>query len=310
MSTIQPQHKTEPPKTQPHATYPHPSESTDERLNRLLASGPNWSKPPKAPNPAPHQVTPQENPDDLDPLLTRENIKQIVRSPNAPESKALIEQIGARLTRGKIHAMLQGPNGEANARKLKALGKHLHKDEVDCCLAETRQQRTDEKINQLKLRNIEMLTKAFEEDSVEGIAEHIKQWRDEKTAMAQQFSESSSAAKGLNTIGSALSEDNVNNMRRAPGKTYSYGRTSESTLDAPSEIRNFAAGDTLNLSGIQKQLNKPLQVVNTFTGASGEVKIDHSASSNTSVVSVSANPGEPPFVVKVFGEVRQSNLLT
>lgn len=310
MSTIQPQHKVErqnaPP---PHATKAPQPPPTDERVNALLKSGPNWSKPPKAPNPVP-PAAPQEYPGDLEALLTRENIKQIVRTPNAPESKTLLEKIRARLNHEKIQAMLQDPNGKENARKLKAIGKHLNKDEVDSSLAASHNQMTEEKISQLKLRNIEMLTKAFDGDSVESIAENVKQWQDEKTALKKQFDESSTAAKGLNDIGTSLSEDNLNKLQQAPGKTYSYGLTSESTLEAPSEIRDFSANDKIDLSGIRNQLNKPLQAVNSFTGASGEVKIDYSPSTHTSVVSVSNNPGEPPFVVKVFGEVRQSNLLT
>ena len=313
MSTIPSQHTVDRPKNpQAHGSTPPQSAQTDERVNTLLKSGPNWSKPPKEPNPAPPTAptASQENPDELDALLTRENIKQIVRNPSAPESKALIEKIRTRLTSEKLQAMLQGPDGEKNAKKLKAIGKHLNKDEIDSSLAASQNQMTEEKISQLKLRNIEMLTKAFDGDSVEGIAQSIKQWQDEKAAMQKQFSESNTAAKGLSDIGSSLSDDSINKMQRGPGKTYSYGRLSESTLDAPSEIRSFSANDKIDLSGIRSQLNKPLQVVNPPTGASGEIKIDYSPSTNTSVVSVSGNPGEPPFVVKVFGEVRQDNLVT
>lgn len=313
MSTIQPQHTPHPLKAPPsHTTRAPQPNPGNERMNNLLKSGPDWSKPPKAPDPAPsaNNTTPQENPDDLTPMLTRENIKQMVRNPNSPESKALIEQTRARLTPEKIQNMVQGPNGEANAQKLKAIGKHLNKDEIDSGLAETKKQMVEQKIKELSYRNVEMLTQAFNGDGIEGVIGNIKRLQDEEASMQKQFSDANRAAKGLGDIGSSLTEDNVDKMRRDPGKTYSYNSTSESTLDAPSEIRDFTANDKLDLRGIQKQLNKPLQVVDSFSGASGEVKIDYSQSSKTSVVSVSGEPGTPPLVVKVFGEVRRENLMT
>jgi len=313
MSTIQPQH-TPPPLKAPPSHTPSAQQPTpgNERMNNLLKSGPDWSRSPKAPDPAPsaNNATPQENPNDLAPMLTRENIKQLVRNPNSPESKALMEKTRARLTPEKIQAMVQGPNGEANAQTLKAIGKHLNKDEIDSGLAETKKQMVEEKIKELSHRNVETLLHAFDGGSAESIVSDIKRLEDDGAAMQKQFSASNNAAKGLGDIGSSLTEDNVNKMRRDPGKTYSYNSTSESTLDAPSEIRDFTANDKLDLRGIQKQLNKPLQVVDSFSGASGEVKIDYSQSSKTSVVSVSGEPGTPPLVVKVFGEVRRENLMT
>ncbi|MCR4539147.1 M10 family metallopeptidase C-terminal domain-containing protein [Pseudomonas sp. 18.1.10] len=281
-------------------------------MNNLLKSGPDWSKPAKAPDPAPsaNNATPQENPNDLAPMLTRENIKQLMRNPDSPESKALMEKTRARLTPEKIQAMVQGPKGEANAQTLKAIGKHLNNDEIDSDLAETKKQMVEEKTKELSRRNFEMLTQAFDGGSIESFVGNIKRLEDDRAAMQKQFSAANNAAKGLGDIGSSLTEDNVNKMRRDPGKTYSYNSTSESTLDAPSEIRDFTANDKLDLRGIQKQLNKPLQVVDNFSGASGEVKIDYSQSTKTSVVSVSGEPGKPPLVVKVFGEVRRENLMT
>ena len=306
MPTIQSQHAVGRPETpRSVATPAPPAPPSDPRLNTLLKAGPNWSMRPKAPDP-----TPQEDPSDLDPLLSKANIKQILRHPNSPRSKMLVEKIRSRLTPETIHAMLHGPNGDANAIKLKVIGKHLATDEVDTNLAAVQREMIDEKITRLKSHNIEMLINAFDSDGIEGITQNIIQWRDEKAAMRKEFSESSKSAKSFHEMGRSLSEDNVNKIRRDPGKTYSYNRISESTLDAPSEIRSFSSSDKLDLSGIRNQLNKPLQVVSTFTGASGEIKIDHSQSTNTSVVSVSGNPGEPPMAVKVFGEVRRSNLVT
>ncbi|MBO0496409.1 M10 family metallopeptidase C-terminal domain-containing protein [Pseudomonas sp. Marseille-Q1929] len=314
MSTIQSRHTAESPKTPaPYGNNPPPSAQTDARVKTLLDAGPNWSQTPKAPNPTPptNNTTPQEDPGDLAELLSKENIKEIVRDPNSPKSKAILEKLRARLTPEKIEALLQGPNGEANARKLKAIHKALNKDEIDSNLSETKNQMAERKIQELMARNIEMIMQAFEGGGIESFVGNVKRWQDEKADMEKKFSESTSAANGLHDIGGSLSDDNINNARRrAPGNTYSYNRLSESTLDAPSEIRNFSSNDKVDLSGIRKQMNKPLQVVNQFTGASGEVKIDYSSSTNTSVVSVSGNPGEPPFVVKVFGEVRQSNLVT
>lgn len=92
---------------------------------------------------------------------------------------------------------------------------------------------------------------------------------------------------------------------------YSFLNTRESTLDAPIEIREFVHGrDKLDVSGIRKQLNKKLQWVNTLSGISGEMQLKYSPTHDASVLVICGNQGEPAFVAKVFGKLKEADLVT
>ncbi|MBX7276458.1 M10 family metallopeptidase C-terminal domain-containing protein [Pseudomonas sp. ERGC3:05] len=73
---------------------------------------------------------------------------------------------------------------------------------------------------------------------------------------------------------------------------------------------NFSSGtDKIDLTGIRTQLGQqPLSLVERFSGVSGEMTINYYAGSNTSFVTISRNPGEPPFELKVSGEVRYRDI--
>jgi hypothetical protein len=79
---------------------------------------------------------------------------------------------------------------------------------------------------------------------------------------------------------------------------------------APGEVMNFSSGtDKIDLTGIRTQLGQqPLSLVERFSGVSGEMTINYYAGSNTSFVTISRNPGEPPFELKVSGEVRYRDI--
>jgi len=79
---------------------------------------------------------------------------------------------------------------------------------------------------------------------------------------------------------------------------------------APGAVMNFTSGtDQIDLTGIRTQLGqKPLPLVEHFSGVSGEMTINYYAGSNTSVVTISRNPGEPPFELKVSGEVQYRDI--
>ena len=95
-----------------------------------------------------------------------------------------------------------------------------------------------------------------------------------------------------------------------PHAVYRYLNTRESTLEAPSEIRDFAHGrDKLDVSGIGKQLNKKLQWVNRLSGASGEMHMKYSPTHDASVLVISGNLGEPAFVAKIVGKFKESDLV-
>lgn len=78
----------------------------------------------------------------------------------------------------------------------------------------------------------------------------------------------------------------------------------------PGAVMSFTSGtDKIDLSGIRTQLGeKPLPLVERFSGISGEMTINYYAGSNTSFVTISRKPGEPPFELKVLGEVRYRDI--
>ena len=78
----------------------------------------------------------------------------------------------------------------------------------------------------------------------------------------------------------------------------------------PGAVMSFTSGtDKIDLSGIRTQLGeKPLPLVERFSGVSGEMTINYYAGSNTSFVTISRKPGEPPFELKVLGEVRYRDI--
>ncbi|MBF6029558.1 M10 family metallopeptidase C-terminal domain-containing protein [Pseudomonas sp. P115] len=92
---------------------------------------------------------------------------------------------------------------------------------------------------------------------------------------------------------------------------YSFLGTHESTLDSPVEIRGFVHGrDKLDVSRIRKQLNKKLLWVNQLSGRAGEMQLKYSPIHDASVLVISGNQGEPAFVAKVFGKLKETDLVT
>ena len=110
--------------------------------------------------------------------------------------------------------------------------------------------------------------------------------------------------------------DEVGRRRDAPDSVqqpnvYRYLSINESTLESPSEIRGFTSGrDKLDVSGIGKQLNQKLQWVNQLSGASGEMQLRYSPNQDASVLIISGNKDEPAFVAKVFGKLKETDVVT
>jgi hypothetical protein len=348
MSTITPQWTHRPPATQPtHASAPPPL-LTPERLNTLLRSGPDrtaQAKSPETPRPstaaaaasAPANASPSApeaklttDLNELNAALTKDTIDRIVRDPNARSSRTLVARTRALLTPANIRSMVRGPNAQANAATLEGLGQRLGKEPLTATLKSASTDAEQAVVNQLKLNNLENLGKAYEGGG--GTSDILNDYNTSRArvdALKSNLSAMQTSAHSLGDIGASLTKEKIAALR-APGpasdtapdaapkaehptrqhNTYRFNALNESPLDAPREISGFMAGDKLDLSGIRAQLNKPLQLVERFSGASAEMQIHYLPSTRTSVITIAGNPGEPPFVLRVFGEVRFSNIVS
>lgn len=341
MLTIPPQWANRPTASQPAHASASPAQLTPERLNALLRSGPRWSasaKPPEPTRPSPAATAPgpalaaapeaklTEDLSDLNTALTQDNINQMVRDPDAESSRALIARTRALLTPANMRTMLGGPNASTNAATLEGLRQRLGKQ----VLTETQQSASNdaeqELIDQMKLHHLENLGKIY--DGGLGTDEILKDYnmsRKHIDAMKRDQSAREASVRTLYDIGGSLSKEKLSALRTPEPasataqvaerltrqrNTYRFNALSDSRLDAPREISGFMAGDKLDLSGIRNQLNKPLQRVERFSRASAEMQIHYLPSTGTSVIAVSGNPGEPPFVLKVFGQVRYSDIVS
>ncbi|WP_426160889.1 serralysin family metalloprotease [Pseudomonas sp. DWR1-3-2b2] len=91
-----------------------------------------------------------------------------------------------------------------------------------------------------------------------------------------------------------------------------YGKTSESTHDAPDQIMDFVSGeDRVDVSGISAALgNQPLKFVSAFSGASDEAMVTYDPALQMSTLQISGKPGEPAFVLLVHGKLQQGDIVS
>lgn len=347
MSTITPQWNHRPPASQPpHASAP-PALLTPERLNALLRSGPDRSTPaksPETPRPspttsAPAPASPQapqakltEDLNELNAVLTKDTIDQVVRDPHGKSSRTLVARTRALLTPANMRSMLRGPDAQANAATLEGLGQRLGKDPLTATLKSASTDAEQAVVDQLKLNNLENLGKAYEGGG--GTGDILKDYNTSRTridALKRNLSAMQASARSLGDIGASLTKEKIAALRApepaptpatapAPAptaehatrqhNTYRFNALNDSPLEAPRDVAGFRAGDKLDLAGIRTQLNKPLQLVERFSGASAEMQIHYLPSTRTSVITIAGNPGEPPFVLRVFGEVRFSDIVS
>ena len=305
---------------------------TPERIDTLLKAGPNWSSSPKAPDCSPNapanaspsisEVEATMKLDDLNTALTPDTIKEIQRNPGSPKSRAITEQFNTTLTPENVQLMSRGANAEKNRGTLREIRDKLDKKNIDSNLESAKHQLINDTADKMRLKILQIITAAFDGD-IWNTVDHHKNWLEEFGGMRKSFSAMETQSKSLTDTASSLSDEKLGlsagsqtqgasntDTSTDTSSTYTFNATNESTLDAPSEIRGFKSGDKLNLSGMQKQLNTPLRQVERAPEAKGEMQIHHSPSANTSVVVIADAPGKPTFVLKVFGEVRQSNIVT
>lgn len=337
MSNVNPvsRHPSESPVNRMHFP-PAPASASQVHANdlkSLLESGPNQARRAKMPDtlkpsPANRSLIEQQI-DDLGAQLNHKTIERMLRAPDAEDSQACLNKLDTLLTKDNIKALLKGPNASANAETFARIEAQLNKGSIAAM------------VNPIETENVDTYRKHVDSEMFNLKASLMKASPESRFAMVRAFSRKEDptltniqnyvnglkiksehlcdvATQVKEAIGSLQypHDDHwVTNERYDPTvkphvRTYSFTHMAESTQDNPSEIRNFSTDqDKLDLTGIGKQLNKPLLFVNQLSGSSGEIQLHHSHAKNTTVVAISGNPGQPPFVLKVFGHVKEKDMV-
>ncbi|WP_143508454.1 M10 family metallopeptidase C-terminal domain-containing protein [Pseudomonas synxantha] len=335
MSTINPQHFS---RTQPsppgHSSGAHAQgRPTQQQVDALLHAGPNWSVTPKAPDRAQqspdtrsNQTSPEQHADatkrvsDTHTLLTPETINALQGNPDSAQSRAIKSELEWIFQPENRRAALRGPDAKANRKKFEEMSVVLNAGARN--LNSAKHKTTEEVMNKFAFKNIETLLGAFDGDASSSFG-RLDNSLAELAKIKQHYSRMDSTYKTLSNTCDSLAKEKLDASQadatpppsasdtgHDSSATYSFRSASESTLESPQEIRNFKSQDKLNLTGIQKQLNTPLRWVERTPESTGEIQIQYSPNNNVSLVVIADAPGKPPFVLKVFGEVRQSNIET
>lgn len=334
-------HPSDLPRAPQASTPPNPSPSTslkqqapgtdapEEQASTAPTTAPTTDVEPQAPGADAPRLA------QLRALASRESITQMLREPNSQESAQKLAEIGSLLSKENVKSMLHGPDAD-EARKLITKVKER--------LGQSSLQMIHEQSSHIERPGLspqEIRARTASSDPEESFSQSMQvldELRVEESYAQQRVRQSTPLASALFEIGKEVdlgeptpqpdnssaeadslkpdnnsnSNSNSNDSRIDIGQTFTFHSIRDSNFDAPQEVMDFDHNrDKLDVTAIRKQLgNKPLKLVENFSGASGEVQIHYNPANNTSVVMISGNPGEPPFVVKVFGEVRYSNLTT
>lgn len=273
-------------------------------------------------------------------LLNRDSIIHMLREPFSMETKSRLSELRTLLSPANVRTMQNGPNATETTRQLNGFKTLLSEKNLEhlrdtAAAVEVPGLSKDEIRSRMDTGDPEADFRASQEIEQELRLEevNIKQRKRESTRTAQALSE---LGQSLNALPQHTPTDKTpsqatptpannppiqttqplqprdNPPAQGSSQTFTFGNIGESTLAAPSEVMNFAHGsDKLDVSGVRAQLgNKPLNLVENFSGASGEMQIHYLPGTHTSVVMIAGDPGKPPFVVKVFGEVTYSDLVT
>ena len=279
-------------------------------------------------------------------LTSRENITEMLRNPDSQQTAQQLAEIRSLLSKDNVKSLLQGPDadearkvitevkerlGQSSLQKTHERSSHIEvpglspqeirdrtsSSDPEESFSQFRQieneLRIEESYARQRMRKSTPLASALFDIAKEvGLGEPTPQPDNSPPAADSLKPNNSNSNSNNNSGNSSNSNSNSNNPRVDNGQTFTFHNTRDSNFDAPKEVMDFDQNkDKLDVSAIRNQLgNKPLKLVENFSGASGEMQIHYSPANNTSVVMISGNPGEPPFVVKVFGEVRYSNLTT
>ncbi|KAA6175057.1 hypothetical protein F3K53_20585 [Pseudomonas veronii] len=316
---------------------PASSVVTTQALEALLRSGPNHARQPKRPDnpePAPSSTaTMKQSLTDLGAQVNRSTVEHMLRDPTSRGSIDTFNKIGTLLTTDKISTLLSGPDANDNVKVLEKVESQLSKDAIDTVLSPFEAEQVDSYRNHVESALFDLkyrLMTAPLESRFDLVRRFASKKHEPLLDIQDNLAQANARATSLCSI-SALVRKAIGSLKfphptdlenRIPTDTphkpctvrpniYRYTSIQESSLDAPSEVRDFVHGqDKLDVSGIRRQLNKPLQWVHQLSGASGEMQLKYSPTTNTSVLVISGNPSEPAFVAKIFGQLKETDLLS
>lgn len=254
-------------------------------------------------------------------LTSKENIEKMLREPKSQETAQQLAELRSLLSSESTSALLSGPDGQEASKLLGEVQQQLSPPNLQA------QQKIAAKEENPELtpdRIRERTSGTDPEESYNNILQVKQEIRLEELITQKRIQRSGPVVDALAEIGRSFKVAPPASQPPAPPPTasntapasaqqvYAFRDTSESTSAAPREVLNFAHGkDRLDVSGIRAKLgSQPLKLVENFSGASGEIQIHYLPGTHTSVVMISGEPGTPPFVLKVFGEVTFSDLVT
>lgn len=156
MSTINP-HYAPPAGTGQNTNVPPGHSSPSASLSDPTpSSGPDWSTPPTQPV----QEKGDKTVNELNALLTPENIEELMNNPDSDKSRAILAQLRPLMTQANISQCLHGPNADTNAKILEKVGERLDKNKLEASQNSCFKGLGDKYLQQAKFRNLEMLFKA------------------------------------------------------------------------------------------------------------------------------------------------------
>lgn len=312
---------------------PSPEVVSAKGVDDLLQSGPNSAREPMRPDEP--KMTPESRAkieaelDDLSAQLTPKTLDHMMRHPKSEQSKAHFEKIDRVLTADNIKGVLSGPNAASCIKTLGKIETQLKQESINTAYdpigneqVEAYRRHVNSILFDLKARlmrapadgRFEMVLdfSRKEQPRLNSIHDFMNDLHAKGSHLCDIATEVHKAIGGLQF---SHPEGLKPEVYREPdhaqhSKTYSFSNTAASTLEHPSEIRDFVSDrDKIDVSGISKQLNKPLHWVNQLSGASGEMQLKYSRENNATVLVISGNKGEPALVAKIFGHVKEKDLL-
>jgi len=317
-----------------HPMPPSPVSVSAQALDALLRSAPNATREPMradgaAPAPA-DQAALEKQLKQLCDQLDRKTVERLMRDPESSESKDTFNTIDRLLTQDNLKCLLNGPNATSCIKILARIETQLNKGSLDTVLSpiETEQVGAYRSYVEAALFALKAsLMKASPSSRFDMVRAFSRQEHAPLTSIQDYMHSLQVKSKHLCDIATQVRKvteplqyahledwqrrDHYESDCKNHPKTYSFTNTLESTLEHPCEIRHFVTDrDKLDVTGIRRQLNKPLHWVNQLSGASGEMQLKYSRAHNASVLVIAGNQGEPALVAKIFGQVKENDLLT
>lgn len=148
---------------------------------------------------------------DLKALLTKDNIDQLLRNPDAQGSVNTLNRLRDLLTPANISTLLRGPDAQANAQTLMDIGELLNKDAINPGLSaatEAMEKAIDEDTQKRKTEMLFQMASDPDDDSA--ILKSLADWRQSAAQARQSARHSGTMADTLTDLGSRLSKHNIN----------------------------------------------------------------------------------------------------